>query len=85
MPRSSPGPDGLTFEFWAFAPGSMLSFVDAVAADATRGLPLPRAMLQSYTVCITKGEYAVDAERIIRRITAKSAHADGGQDRGGDC
>lgn len=69
MPRSSPGPDGLTYEFWAAAPESALAFLDKVATDATRCISLPEALLHSFTVFIPKGEYAADAERIIRRIT----------------
>lgn len=68
MPQSSPGPDGLTYTFWAAAPDATLGLLEMLARQATRGQPVPKAMLHSYTVFIPKWGYIADAERIVRRI-----------------
>lgn len=68
MPKSAPGPDGLTYAFWSCATDGVLQYLDSVAEAATHGEPLPSILLRSYTVFIPKGEYEADIDRIIRRV-----------------
>lgn len=67
VPNTAPGPDGLPYSLWKCAPRSWTVQVDSMAEAASGGQPLPRWVLDSFTVCIPKGEFNEDADRVLRR------------------
>lgn len=66
--HSAPGPGGVPYAFWAQAPRDVLEFLEVTAEPMSQGIPPPAQLLDNLTICIPKGEYASDLERVIKRI-----------------
>lgn len=68
LPRSAPGLDGVPYAFWKVLPAEVAEYLDDAAHDMAQWVAPPRRLLESLTLFIPKGEYAGDADRVIRHV-----------------
>ena len=64
--RSAPGPDGLIYAYYLYAPISVQKALYNLCVHALKGGALPAEFNFAYLICIPKGEKAEDPQLLAR-------------------